>query len=272
MKLITWTELYSSKIFILDYFAVTQDYWDKEKSYSCMNNPTKSSKFLYINNSKAVLKNKNGLVLNVAKGDLIYMPKGSEYEIYFSDCQKNEVHSIVIHFNVCDKSGEDVVFSESEEICFKSDSLLEEFLSLSKEFAKSNHSDLKICGILFAALYRISKEKQFFKSSKKYELIKKGVLLLSQTERNTTVKEAAKVCMISESYFRNLFFDCFKMTPSEYKMNNKMDFAKRLLKSDTLNITQISEKLNFSDIYHFSKTFKKYTGVSPKMFSKMNLD
>ncbi|MBJ7879935.1 helix-turn-helix domain-containing protein [Gelidibacter salicanalis] len=49
---------------------------------------------------------------------------------------------------------------------------------------------------------------------------------------------------------------------SEYTINE----AKRLLLYTTLNISEISFKLNFSDNSHFTKYFKKYTGNTPTAF------
>jgi len=39
---------------------------------------------------------------------------------------------------------------------------------------------------------------------------------------------------------------------------------------DTLSIGEIAEELHFSDIYHFSKTFKKLVGTSPQNYVKQN--
>ncbi|WP_179108635.1 helix-turn-helix domain-containing protein [Rodentibacter genomosp. 2] len=45
--------------------------------------------------------------------------------------------------------------------------------------------------------------------------------------------------------------------------------AKRLLCHSELSIAIIAEQLSFTDLTHFSKVFKKETGVTPAMFKDM---
>ena len=46
----------------------------------------------------------------------------------------------------------------------------------------------------------------------------------------------------------------------------KFNIAKKLLKQNTLNISEISYTLGYSDIGNFSRSFKKYTGKSPQEY------
>lgn len=54
----------------------------------------------------------------------------------------------------------------------------------------------------------------------------------------------------------------------QYVIQTKMKMAERLLKQTNLTITQIAQKMNFTDTSHFTKTFKKYKGLTPKVFRK----
>ena len=47
-----------------------------------------------------------------------------------------------------------------------------------------------------------------------------------------------------------------------YTQNLKLEAAKEYLKRE-LSITEISDKLNFSSIYSFSRFFKNKTGIAP---------
>lgn len=55
--------------------------------------------------------------------------------------------------------------------------------------------------------------------------------------------------------------------PVEFRQKHRVEKAKQLLLLDTHSIGEIAEELHFSDIYHFSKTFKKFTGVSPLQYT-----
>jgi AraC-like DNA-binding protein len=50
--------------------------------------------------------------------------------------------------------------------------------------------------------------------------------------------------------------------------DTKFDLAKRLLKQKGLTISEIGFTLGYSDISNFSRSFKKYQGVSPLEFRK----
>ena len=53
-----------------------------------------------------------------------------------------------------------------------------------------------------------------------------------------------------------------------YYRTKRIEYAKKLLKDDTLSICALSEKLNFSDIYSFSRFFKTYVGCPPTVYRK----
>ncbi len=53
-----------------------------------------------------------------------------------------------------------------------------------------------------------------------------------------------------------------------YYKGKRLDFAKKLLCETALSVTSVSEQLNFSDIYSFSRFFKTNIGVSPQQYRK----
>lgn len=53
-----------------------------------------------------------------------------------------------------------------------------------------------------------------------------------------------------------------------YYRNKRIEYIKNALRTTTLSITALAEKLNFSDIYSFSRFFKTYVGCSPTVYRK----
>ncbi|MBO5060389.1 MAG: helix-turn-helix transcriptional regulator [Clostridia bacterium] len=53
-----------------------------------------------------------------------------------------------------------------------------------------------------------------------------------------------------------------------YYRNKRIEYIKNMLRTTNLSITVLSEKLNFSDIYSFSRFFKTYVGCSPTFYRK----
>lgn len=51
------------------------------------------------------------------------------------------------------------------------------------------------------------------------------------------------------------------MTPSHYIIEKRIDLAKQLIENTELSTLKISQKVGYSDVYHFKKLLKKVVGV-----------
>jgi AraC-like DNA-binding protein len=87
-----------------------------------------------------------------------------------------------------------------------------------------------------------------------------------QTERWWTVNEMAEFCNLSDDQFRRLFLKRTGMLPKIYIDRLKIQRAGELLVSRRLKVTEIAERLGYVDQYHFSRRFKKLTGMSPRRY------
>lgn len=81
----------------------------------------------------------------------------------------------------------------------------------------------------------------------------------------------AKLCHVSECYFRRKFFESFGMSPKKYLTEKRIKYAVQLLKEGDLNITQIAEKCGYSNVYHFSKIFKENMSITASEFAQKNV-
>lgn len=70
----------------------------------------------------------------------------------------------------------------------------------------------------------------------------------------------------SYGYLSALFRRITSHTLSGYFQEKKLDTARMLLAEDQLSITEISDMLNYSSVYSFSKAFRNYYGVSPTTY------
>jgi AraC-like DNA-binding protein len=75
---------------------------------------------------------------------------------------------------------------------------------------------------------------------------------------------------LSPSRFTVVFKRHFRMTPYQYLLKLRIEHAQELLR-DGLSLQQASEYCGFTDVHHFSKTFKSVTGVNPGYY-KRNLN
>jgi len=71
---------------------------------------------------------------------------------------------------------------------------------------------------------------------------------------------------VSVSYLSTLFKKLLKTSFSKYLVKVRMEKAQELLQVSTMRIYEISNTVGYNDIYYFSYSFKKYTGLSPKEY------
>lgn len=84
-------------------------------------------------------------------------------------------------------------------------------------------------------------------------------------EKHISVAELAKLCAVSESYFR-ASFSRFSGGVSVTKYRNilRIEKAQELLGSSLWTTAMIADQLGFYDVSHFYRVYKSVTGVLPK--------
>lgn len=75
---------------------------------------------------------------------------------------------------------------------------------------------------------------------------------------------------ISEVYLRKLFLNKYGITPHQYLLAYRLDRAKQFLVEGYLSVTEIAELCGFSNLYHFSRTFKSRIGDTPTEYMRKN--
>lgn len=71
------------------------------------------------------------------------------------------------------------------------------------------------------------------------------------------------------NYLSNLFSEVKGTTIEHFIIAHKIERAKELLIYNELSLTEIAEKLHYSNVAHLSNQFKKVTGLTPTFFKKM---
>ena len=71
------------------------------------------------------------------------------------------------------------------------------------------------------------------------------------------------------NYLSNLFSEVKGTTIEHFIIAHKIEKAKELLIYDQLTLTEIAEKLHYSNVAHLSNQFKKVTGLTPTFFKNM---
>ena len=81
------------------------------------------------------------------------------------------------------------------------------------------------------------------------------------------LNELSKMANINKFGFSKKFKIITGMTPMNYILMRKIFSSKKLINSNS-ELTEIAYKYNFTDMAHFSKTFKRFIGISPKKYKE----
>ena len=82
-------------------------------------------------------------------------------------------------------------------------------------------------------------------------------------EGAVSVDELARMCGMSDTYFRKLFVSEFGVTPQQYISRLRLGAATELLQSGYYTVSEIASRCGFNNINYFSTFIKKETGLSP---------
>lgn len=269
MQKIEFSKLYELDFNLKNIFAVRQ-YW-KEKASFKMSAPRKTSCLLLFSGCSAIYKF-NNKELFVPCGSVVYIPEGAVYETLFFDCNKNTVATILIEFSLCLLDGTHFFATNTPRILKQEiNALIGDFFNEAADmFSTAVISISKAKSIIYNLLSDLShSERQKSIYSRGFNTIAKGISLLESDFKNeTSVKEIAELCHVSESTFRRLFKAYTGKSPVEYRIERRVAYAKKLLKTGSMTVVEVAIETGFDDPAYFCRVFKKQTGITAGEYLK----
>lgn len=101
------------------------------------------------------------------------------------------------------------------------------------------------------------------------ENIKRVIQYISQNlTTSINLDKLAEVSSYSLSRFKTKFKDEIGVPPAEYITLQKIKYAKKLLETTDMSVTELAYELGFSSSNYFSTVFKKILNVSPQQYKK----
>ena len=73
----------------------------------------------------------------------------------------------------------------------------------------------------------------------------------------------------SYGYIANIFSDITFTSVENYIILQKIELAKHLMLTNTLTLTEVAYRLNYSSVAHLSTQFKNTTGITPSTFLRI---
>ena len=97
--------------------------------------------------------------------------------------------------------------------------------------------------------------------------IKKSVdFVLNNYTKDITITEIADKSFMSEVYFRKLFKKEFGVSPQQYLINLRLNYAIELMSTGYYSLKEIAKNSGYNDYKYFLTEFKKHFGVSPSTY------
>ena len=82
-------------------------------------------------------------------------------------------------------------------------------------------------------------------------------------KENPSLGEVAAMLSLNKQYFCGKFKEYTKKSYKEYVRERKLSYAKRLLRSSDLSVTEIALECGYATQSHFNREFKAYFGIAP---------
>jgi AraC family transcriptional regulator len=88
--------------------------------------------------------------------------------------------------------------------------------------------------------------------------------------RNIGLEELANLTGLSRSWFARGFRGSTGIAPYSFILQVRVRRAKEVLSDHNTPIATIATRVGFADQSHFTKTFRRYAGVTPREWREMN--
>ncbi len=114
---------------------------------------------------------------------------------------------------------------------------------------------------LFALLSREEKSR--------YDYVQKALECIhSEYMHDITVEKIARRLNLDRTYFSVLFKNKTGVSPKQYILDYRMKTAASLITKRNVPVSVVAFSVGYSDLFTFSKMFKRHFGVSPSKYAK----
>ena len=199
-------------------------------------------------------------ILCAKAGYIIFLPKNSYYEARFHT-ELGDVDNYLINFesdNVFEYTTPMLISENASFVC------VDLFRHFIEEMYNVENTGFRSRGLFYLLLDSVLSTNNATESVHN-TVVKKAKILLEKSEY-IPISQIARECSVSESGLRKIFNEQIGISPTQYRLKEKLNKAKHLLESTDMPVGELSDKLNFYDVAYFCKLFRKQTGLSPKQY------
>lgn len=194
----------------------------------------------------------------------MFIPKGASYEWR---CTKRGRVTIV-EFDTDYTSEEIFVFPDANSERLKS--LMNKISSSEVQGSGLRHIlELKLIYEMLLTLFSTYTKHSTYTPAKKIAKIQPAIDYINDHYYEDISNDfLAGLTSVSTVYFRKIFTSTFRTSPIHYLHQIRISKAKQMLESDYGTLTDVAVSVGYPNVFHFSKTFKRITGISPGSYAK----
>ena len=123
--------------------------------------------------------------------------------------------------------------------------------------------------LLLATLSRGRQQRESAQFAQKYRRLAAVIAHMhANCQQSLSVSDFARMCDLSEYHFIHLFQEYTGEAPYAYLTRLRLEKAKDLMVSTTLNISEIAAAVGYPNPLYFSRLFRRHMGVPPSQFRK----
>lgn len=128
---------------------------------------------------------------------------------------------------------------------------------------------------LFELLFNQANEKKVLLEKRNIDWLKKSIDYMEiHFAEMVSVEDIANYIGLHRSYFTTQFKKEMGIAPIDYLQKLKMRKAVEMIEKSVFNLTEIAHSLGYSDLYSFSRAFKKFYRIPPShyLLNKRNVE
>ncbi len=199
-----------------------------------------------------------GQKVSAPKNSIAFVPKGLPYEMK----HKSE-RLYVVHFKTDKELKEEEFFSFVPLVPQKYQTLFKTMYDIWND--KKPGYYYGATAVFYSILEAMEKDMLSVRSPQNSEKLEFVIKYIHQNFSSglCSVSQLAEIYGSSETYFRKVFKNVYKMTPLKYINKLKTDYALELLRSGYFSVSQAAEKAGFTDPKYFSRVIKNRMDKPP---------
>ena len=218
--------------------------------------------FVYFDKGEGSFVDSEGRAYEIKNSTLFLLRAGESYSISLS----SGYHYIASAYKIL-SSGDNAAY-DLPRVVDCDDGIKALVTNIFRSWKKPNEYSVLNCKIQILSLYLELFKKHLTSSVGDKDVDFALDFIRKNYKRNFSAGEIAAYCKSSESNIRLKFRKLLGTSILKHREIIRIDEAKKMLSSALFTPKQVAYELGYSDVYHFTKSFKKITGTTPAAYGR----